>query len=61
MRQVESTLTHTHTHTQQINAEVVHVPCLVGMATALQILKATPKARNHLKRVSKANYNQDEV
>ena len=42
-------------------AEKVNVPCLVGMATALQMMKQTPKARNHLKRVAKAQYNQEEA
>uniref|UniRef100_A0A6U8B197 Tetratricopeptide repeat protein 21A/21B C-terminal ARM domain-containing protein n=1 Tax=Eutreptiella gymnastica TaxID=73025 RepID=A0A6U8B197_9EUGL len=42
-------------------SEKVNVPCLVGMATALQMMKQTPKARNHLKRVAKAPYNQDEA
>eukprot|EP01062_Namystynia_karyoxenos_P029524 TRINITY_DN22164_c0_g1_i1.p1 TRINITY_DN22164_c0_g1~~TRINITY_DN22164_c0_g1_i1.p1 ORF type:complete len:1333 (+),score=623.83 TRINITY_DN22164_c0_g1_i1:88-4086(+) len=41
--------------------EKVHVPCLVGMATALQIMKQTPKARNHLKRVAKAPFTQEEA
>lgn len=40
--------------------EKVNVPALVGMATTLQIMKQTPKARNHLKRVAKANYNPAE-
>jgi len=31
------------------------------MATALQMMKQTPKARNHLKRVAKAQYNQEEA
>jgi len=43
------------------NTEKVNVPCLVGMATALQMMKQTPKARNHLKRVAKAPYTQDEA
>lgn len=34
----------------------MHVPGLVGLATALQLMKQTPKARNHLKRVAKATY-----
>eukprot|EP00668_Euglena_longa_P004314 GGOE01005062.1.p1 GENE.GGOE01005062.1~~GGOE01005062.1.p1 ORF type:complete len:1337 (-),score=400.50 GGOE01005062.1:270-3734(-) len=41
--------------------EKVNVPCLVGMATALQMMKQTPKARNHLKRVAKAPYTQEEA
>eukprot|EP00756_Hemistasia_phaeocysticola_P023049 Hpha_TRINITY_DN15868_c2_g7::TRINITY_DN15868_c2_g7_i1::g.192122::m.192122/K19673/TTC21B, IFT139; tetratricopeptide repeat protein 21B len=41
--------------------EKVNVPCLVGMATALQIMKQTPKARNHLKRVAKAPFTQEEA
>eukprot|EP00906_Rhabdomonas_costata_P037365 RCo052578 len=41
--------------------EKVNVPCLVGMATALQMMKQTPKARNHLKRVAKAVYTQEEA
>jgi tetratricopeptide repeat protein 21B len=36
--------------------ERVNVACLVGMSTALQLMKQTPKARNHLKRVAKAPY-----
>eukprot|EP00742_Colponemidia_sp_Colp-10_P012591 GILJ01014162.1.p1 GENE.GILJ01014162.1~~GILJ01014162.1.p1 ORF type:complete len:1286 (+),score=269.23 GILJ01014162.1:27-3860(+) len=35
----------------------VNVPALVGLAITLQMMKQTPKARNFLKRVSKANYN----
>eukprot|EP01012_Entosiphon_sulcatum_P028886 TRINITY_DN3505_c0_g1_i1.p1 TRINITY_DN3505_c0_g1~~TRINITY_DN3505_c0_g1_i1.p1 ORF type:complete len:1334 (+),score=365.73 TRINITY_DN3505_c0_g1_i1:81-4082(+) len=42
-------------------AEKVNVPCLVGMATAMQMMKQTPKARNHLKRVAKAPYSQEEA
>eukprot|EP01065_Artemidia_motanka_P029688 TRINITY_DN35779_c0_g1_i1.p1 TRINITY_DN35779_c0_g1~~TRINITY_DN35779_c0_g1_i1.p1 ORF type:complete len:1373 (+),score=488.22 TRINITY_DN35779_c0_g1_i1:98-4120(+) len=42
-------------------AEKVNVPCLVGMATALQIMKQTPKARNHLRRVAKAPFTQEEA
>lgn len=36
------------------SSERMNVPALVGLATALQIMKQTPKARNHLKRVAKA-------
>eukprot|EP01063_Lacrimia_lanifica_P030925 TRINITY_DN5002_c0_g1_i1.p1 TRINITY_DN5002_c0_g1~~TRINITY_DN5002_c0_g1_i1.p1 ORF type:complete len:1347 (+),score=658.12 TRINITY_DN5002_c0_g1_i1:120-4160(+) len=43
------------------SADKINVPCIVGMATAYQLLKATPKARNQLKRVSKAQYDQDEA
>jgi tetratricopeptide repeat protein 21B len=38
------------------STEQVHVPGLVGLATALQLMKQTPKARNHLKRVAKVAY-----
>ena len=46
---------------QKPATEIINVPCIVGMATVLQMMKQTPKARNHLKRVAKAPYNQDEV
>lgn len=36
------------------SSEKMNVPALVGLATALQIMRQTPKARNHLKRVAKA-------
>ena len=42
------------------STEKMHVPGLVGLATALQLMKQTPKARNHLKRVAKAIYNPDD-
>jgi tetratricopeptide repeat protein 21B len=35
--------------------ERIHVGALVGMAVALQVMKQTPKARNHLKRLMKNN------
>eukprot|EP01006_Ploeotia_vitrea_P056869 TRINITY_DN68132_c2_g2_i2.p1 TRINITY_DN68132_c2_g2~~TRINITY_DN68132_c2_g2_i2.p1 ORF type:complete len:1314 (+),score=179.62 TRINITY_DN68132_c2_g2_i2:92-4033(+) len=41
--------------------EKVNIPCMVGMATALQMMKQTPKARCHLKRVARAPYNQEEA
>eukprot|EP01060_Flectonema_neradi_P035676 TRINITY_DN6631_c0_g1_i3.p1 TRINITY_DN6631_c0_g1~~TRINITY_DN6631_c0_g1_i3.p1 ORF type:complete len:1319 (+),score=237.31 TRINITY_DN6631_c0_g1_i3:49-3957(+) len=46
---------------QKPATEIINVPCIVGMATVLQMMKQTPKARNHLKRVAKAPYNQDEA
>ena len=35
----------------------MNVPALVGLAITLQMMKQTPKARNFLKRVAKANFN----
>uniref|UniRef100_A0A669Q528 Tetratricopeptide repeat protein 21B n=1 Tax=Phasianus colchicus TaxID=9054 RepID=A0A669Q528_PHACC len=43
--------------TEIVVAEKDHIPALLGMATAYMILKQTPRARNHLKRVSKMNWN----
>jgi tetratricopeptide repeat protein 21B len=37
-------------------SDKINVPALVGLATALQLLKQTPKARNHLKRVAKVEF-----
>ena len=46
--------------TQETGAPV-HVPSLVGMAITLQVLKQTPKARNHLKRLgNRTTFNADE-
>lgn len=36
-----------------------YIPALVGLATAHQLLKQTPKARNHLKRLAKLPYNSE--
>uniref|UniRef100_A0A7S0YZT4 Tetratricopeptide repeat protein 21B n=1 Tax=Hemiselmis tepida TaxID=464990 RepID=A0A7S0YZT4_9CRYP len=37
------------------------VDALLGMSYALRLLKAEPKARNHLKRISKMQYNAEEA
>eukprot|EP00658_Telonema_sp_P-2_P006224 TRINITY_DN12378_c0_g1_i1.p1 TRINITY_DN12378_c0_g1~~TRINITY_DN12378_c0_g1_i1.p1 ORF type:complete len:799 (-),score=294.75 TRINITY_DN12378_c0_g1_i1:290-2686(-) len=38
----------------------INVPALVGLAVVLQMMKQTPKARNHLKKVAKTQYNASE-
>ncbi|CUG87792.1 Hypothetical protein, putative [Bodo saltans] len=44
------------------SSEKLNVPALVGLATALQIMRQTPKARNHLKRIAKGTpQNVDEA
>uniref|UniRef100_S4RS46 Tetratricopeptide repeat domain 21B n=1 Tax=Petromyzon marinus TaxID=7757 RepID=S4RS46_PETMA len=43
------------------STEKEHVPALLGMATAFMILKQTPRARNHLKRVGKMTWNPEEA
>eukprot|EP00760_Papus_ankaliazontas_P014107 PhM_4_TR15957/c0_g1_i1/m.102859/K19673/TTC21B, IFT139; tetratricopeptide repeat protein 21B len=46
---------------QEGRGEKINVACLVGMATALQLMKQTAKARNHLRRVAKAQYSADDA
>ncbi|XP_028292387.1 tetratricopeptide repeat protein 21B [Gouania willdenowi] len=43
--------------TEIANNEKDHVPALLAMATAHMMLKQIPKARNHLKRIAKMNWN----
>lgn len=42
--------------TEIANNEKEHVPALLAMATAYMMLKQTPRARNHLKRIAKMNW-----
>jgi len=44
-----------------LNVERDYVPALLGLSTAFMMLKQTPKARNHLKRISKMPYNSEEA
>jgi tetratricopeptide repeat protein 21B len=41
-----------------LNSERDHVPALLALATALMMLKQTPKARNQLKRIAKMDFQQ---
>uniref|UniRef100_A0A6U5AVN5 Uncharacterized protein n=1 Tax=Hemiselmis andersenii TaxID=464988 RepID=A0A6U5AVN5_HEMAN len=44
-----------------LDIEKDSVDALLGMSYALRLLKQEPKARNHLKRISKMQYNTDEA